>query len=311
MVIKLKLKDSLFEYRQYMIVEKGYSQLTIENYSRDVQMFLDFVSEKCQIDKIEDVSKDVVYTYLKSIRERLKVSSVDRKMVSLRQFFIFLVKEEIVTKNVMSSFEMSKRPKKLPEVLSIHEINQIIQSIEVKDAISSRNRCMIEILYSSGLRVSEMCNLTLQDINIHKGFVRCLGKGNKERIVPMNETCCLLLKEYIEKYRPQLCQKVKTQVLFVDKKAKVISRENFYHILVRVVDHCAMTKHVSPHTLRHTFATHLLENDADLRSIQEMLGHSDISTTTIYTHVSNHKMVEEYKNYHPRSRKEENEDEKI
>lgn len=198
---------------------------------------------------------------------------------------------------------MSKKAKYLPEVLTVAEVNQLLDSIDVNDPVSARNRCMVEVLYASGLRVSEMCFLTLQNVNIHKGFVKCIGKRNKERIVPMNENCCLLLKKYIEEYRPQLCEEVSSQYLFINKKGQPIQRDDFYHILENIVKKSGLKKHVTPHTLRHTFATHLLENDADLRSIQEMLGHSDISTTTIYTHVSNNKAIEEYRKLHPRSKK--------
>ena len=203
----------------------------------------------------------------------------------------------------MSSFEIAKKAKYLPEVLSVDEVNQLLDSIDIVDAITSRNRCMVEVLYATGLRVSEMCYLTLNNVNLHKGFVRCFGKGNKERIVPVNQYCCQLLKEYIEEYRPNLCENITNSYLFISKKGEPISRNNFYSMLNKMIQKSGLGKHVTPHTLRHTFATHLLENDADLRSIQEMLGHSDISTTTIYTHVSNSKMIDEYKNLHPRSKK--------
>lgn len=299
----LKCKDALREYKQYMIVEKGYSHHTVENYERDILDFIDFVTKKYKVVDMDDIIKDHINHYLKELHNRLQSSSVDRHMTSLKQYYVFLAKENIIQENVMSSFEMSKKSKYLPEVLSVTEVNQLLHSIHVEDPISARNRCMVEILYASGLRVSEMCFLTLQSINIHKGFVKCIGKRNKERIVPMNENCCILLKEYIEEYRPQLCEGVSSQYLFINKKGQPVQRDDFYHILEKIVKKSGLKKHITPHTLRHTFATHLLENDADLRSIQEMLGHSDISTTTIYTHVSNNKAIEEYMKLHPRSKK--------
>ncbi|MFR7591403.1 MAG: site-specific tyrosine recombinase XerD [Longibaculum sp.] len=301
--MKYKCKDALLEYRQYMIVEKGYSRHTIENYSRDIQAFFDYLLKIYQVQDIHDVSKDHVYHYLMTLHDQMKASSIDRHLVALRQFYIFLVKEKIVENNVMSSFETSKKAKYLPEVLTVEEVNQLLQSIEVTDPITMRNRCMVEVLYASGLRVSEMCSLTLQDVNIHKGYVKCIGKGNKERLVPMNQKCCDLLKQYIENERQELCVHAASSYLFINKKGEPIQRDDFYHILEKIVQKSGLKKHITPHTLRHTFATHLLENDADLRSIQEMLGHSDISTTTIYTHVSNHKAVDEYMKLHPRSQK--------
>lgn len=305
--MNLKCKEVLLEYKQYMIVEKGYSRLTIENYLRDLLKFINYMGSHYDVIQIEDIQKDYIYQYLKDLRGALKVSSIDRHMVTLRQFYIFLMKENYISENIMSSFEMSKKASYLPEVLSVEEVNQIIDSIDLDTPQSFRNRCMIEILYASGLRVSEMCNLTLQDINLHKGYVKCVGKGDKERMIPMNQNCCLLLREYIENYRLQLLgQNIVSQYLFVNKKGQPISRNNFFHILDEIVKKSGVTKHVTPHTFRHTFATHLLENDADLRSIQEMLGHSDISTSTIYTHVSNNKAIDEYKKSHPRSQRKGN-----
>lgn len=297
----MKCKEAMNEYQQYMVVEKGYSYHTINEYLRDIQHFVNYMNDHFQLNDITLIEKDHVYTYLKDLRSSFKTSSADRHMVALRQFYIFLVKEKKVQKNIMSSFEMAKKEQYLPEVLSVDEVNQLLNSVEMKDPKSARNRCMMEILYGSGLRVSEMCSLTLQNINIQKGFVKCIGKGNKERIVPMNQQCCIYLKEYIENFRPQLCEKVTTQYLFINQKGQPIQRDDFYHILEGIVKKSGLKKHVTPHTLRHTFATHLLENDADLRSIQEMLGHSDISTTTIYTHVSQSKTIEDYMKLHPRS----------
>lgn len=277
-----------------MIVEKGYSRLTIESYLRDLVDFANVMGSQYGLINVEDVEKEHIRLYIKDMRDRLKASTVDRHMISLRRFYIFLTREGIVEKNIMSSFELPKRGKYLPDVLTLDEVNQIIDSIELNQPIDFRNRCMIELLYASGLRVSEMCQVKLSQLNLQKGFVKVIGKGNKERIVSVNEHCCLLLREYIEDYRLQICESCHSQYLFINKKGMPIQRDNFYHILEKIVKNSGVKKHVTPHTFRHTFATHLLENDADLRSIQEMLGHSDISTSTIYTHVSQNKMIDEY-----------------
>lgn len=170
-----------------MIVEKGYSRHTIENYFRDINDFIKFLYEQYHITEINEVCKDHIYSYLKYIRQKIKESSVDRHMTSLKQFYIFLMKERYVKVNIMSSFDMAKRPKYLPEVLTSQEVEQIINSIELDNPVSFRNRCMIDLLYATGLRVSEMCYLTLNDMNLNKGFVKCIGKGNKERIIPINK----------------------------------------------------------------------------------------------------------------------------
>lgn len=300
----MKSRSALIEYKQFLIVERGYSKETINSYLRDLTQFVDYIESEFNIMNIEDVEKDHIYQYLKHLHNRLKESSIRRHMVSLRQFYLFLLREEIVEINIMSSFELGKKEQHLPEVLNTQEVNELLDSIEVVDSISSRNRCMVELLYSSGLRVSELCNLTLSNINIQKRFVKCIGKGNKERIVPINTVAASYLKEYIENYRSSLCENNHTSYLFVNKYGKPLSRDNFYHILEKIIKKTSITKKVSPHTLRHTFATHLLENDADIRSIQEMLGHSSISTTTIYTHISQNRIIEGYQ-AHPRFRKKE------
>ncbi|MCD8027909.1 MAG: site-specific tyrosine recombinase XerD [Erysipelotrichaceae bacterium] len=296
----MRCKDAINEYKQYMIVEKNYSPRTIDSYSRDLRKFADFIN-KMNIEQIEDVTKDHIYLYLKDLRQHLSPNSVDRHMVTLRQFYLFLKREKIIDINIMSSFDNAKKEQPLPEVLSEDEVNALIATIEVVDYITSRNRCMLELLYGTGLRVSELCSLTLNQININKQVVSCIGKGNKERIIPMNKQCALLLKDYLNNYRAQF--KPKSQNLFLNQHGQPMSRNNFYHILQTIVNESEITKHVTPHTLRHTFATHLLEHDADLRSIQAMLGHSDISTTTIYTHVSQNKTIEEYQKLHPRRQK--------
>lgn len=283
-----------------MIVEKNYSPRTIDSYTRDLNKFAKFIN-RLSIEQVEDINKDHIYLYLKDLRNHLSANSVDRHMVTLRQFYLFLKREKIVDINIMSSFDMAKKEHPLPEVLSEEEIDELISSIEIVDFITSRNRCMLELLYGTGLRVSELCSLTMNQVNIKKQLIKCIGKGNKERMIPMNQQCSILLKDYIENYRNQF--KPKCQNLFLNQHGKALSRNNFYHILQTIVDKSQLQKHVTPHTLRHTFATHLLEHDADLRSIQEMLGHSDISTTTIYTHVSQNKAIEEYQKLHPRSQK--------
>lgn len=299
----MKNNDALKAYKQYLVVEKGLRPLTIESYMRDLEQFTQIIEKEYHIFQVEKIQKDHIYQYLKTLHHSLKERSRQRHMVSLRQFYIFLVKEKIVEKNLMSSFEMGKQGQYLPQVLSLEEIKILLDSIEVVDAVSSRNRCMVELLYASGLRVSELCHLTLYDINLNKRFVKCLGKGNKERVVPINSYVCDLLRDYIEHYRDEFTQDITTNYLFLTKKGKNIEREYFYEILQELVFKSPLQKHISPHTLRHTFATHLLENDADIRAIQEMLGHSDIATTTIYTHVTQKKMMNEYMRAHPRNRK--------
>ena len=287
------IKDALSEYKQYLIVEKGLSKNTIYSYLRDLIAFSNFIGEEYEINQIENINKEHIHLYLKELSKTNCTNSISRKLVSLRMLYIFLVKENIVKENLMSSFTLPKRDKKLPIVLSQEEMIEILDGIIVCDAISSRNRCMVELLYATGMRISELLNLTLKDLNIKMGFIKVIGKGNKERMIPIGSYVGEILEQYIKN----------DSLLFFNKHGQRLSREEFYSILQTIVNSTSITKKVSPHTFRHTFATHLLENGADLRSIQELLGHSDISTTTIYTHISNQKIRSEYQQFHPRIKK--------
>ena len=296
------IKDALSEYKQYLIVEKGLSKNTIYSYLRDLIAFSNFIGEEYEINQIENINKEQIHLYLKELSKTNCTNSISRKLVSLRMLYIFLVKENIVKENLMSSFTLPKRDKKLPIVLSQEEMIEILDGIIVCDAISSRNRCMVELLYATGMRISELLNLTLKDLNIKMGFIKVIGKGNKERMIPIGSYVGEILEQYINDYRAEFNIK-NDSLLFFNKHGQRLSREEFYSILQTIVNSTSITKKVSPHTFRHTFATHLLENGADLRSIQELLGHSDISTTTIYTHISNQKIRSEYQQFHPRIKK--------
>ena len=296
------IKDALSEYKQYLIVEKGLSKNTIYSYLRDLIAFSNFIGEEYEINQIENINKEHIHLYLKELSKTNCTNSISRKLVSLRILYIFLVKENIVKENLMSSFTLPKRDKKLPIVLSQEEMIEILDGIIVCDAISSRNRCMVELLYATGMRISELLNLTLKDLNIKMGFIKVIGKGNKERMIPIGSYVGEILEQYINDYRAEFNIK-NDSLLFFNKHGQRLSREEFYSILQTIVNSTSITKKVSPHTFRHTFATHLLENGADLRSIQELLGHSDISTTTIYTHISNQKIRSEYQQFHPRIKK--------
>ena len=296
------IKDALSEYKQYLIVEKGLSKNTIYSYLRDLIAFSNFIGEEYEINQIENINKEHIHLYLKELSKTNCTNSISRKLVSLRMLYIFLVKENIVKENLMSSFTLPKRDKKLPIVLSQEEMIEILDGIIVCDAISSRNRCMVELLYATGMRISELLNLTLKDLNIKMGFIKVIGKGNKERMIPIGSYVGEILEQYINDYRAEFNIK-NDSLLFFNKHGQRLSREEFYSILQTIVNSTSITKKVSPHTFRHTFATHLLENGADLRSIQELLGHSDISTTTIYTHNSNQKIRSEYQQFHPRIKK--------
>lgn len=298
----MKLSDGINEYQQYLIVEKGVSKNTIIAYISDLNKFSVYLESSYQINQIDYITKEHIRLYLKELTKTNSASSVTRKLVSLRMFFTFLMKEKIVDINIMNSFDLPKVSKKLPTVLSVKEMQEILDSIAITDHLSSRNRCMIELMYATGARVSELINLKISSINIFMGYIKIVGKGDKERIVPISGIAKKVLEDYINKYR-EIFNKNESSLLFFNNHGNKLSREEFYLILKQIIKQTSVNKKISPHTIRHSFATHLLENGADLRSIQELLGHSDISTTTIYTHISNQKLKNEYQQFHPRIKK--------
>ena len=282
--------EAINEYRQYLIVEKGLSKNTIIAYISDLKKFSIYLDDSFQINKIEELSKEHIRLYLKELGKTNTSASITRKLVSLRMFFNFLIKEKIIDVNIISDFDLPKINKKLPVILSTTEMQEILETIKINDHISCRNRCMLELMYATGLRVSELINLNVSSINLYMGYIKVIGKGDKERIVPIGEIAKTILDIYLNQYRDKFIKK-ESSLLFFNNHGNKLSREEFYIILKQVINKTSINKKISPHTIRHSFATHLLENGADLRSIQELLGHSDISTTTIYTHISNQKKI--------------------
>ena len=294
--------EAINEYRQYLIVEKGLSKNTIIAYISDLKKFSIYLNDSFQINKTDDLSKEHIRLYLKELGKTNTSASITRKLVSLRMFFNFLIKEKIIDVNIISDFDLPKINKKLPVILSTTEMQEILETIKINDHISCRNRCMLELMYATGLRVSELINLNVSSINLYMGYIKVIGKGDKERIVPIGEIAKTILDIYLNQYRDKFIKK-ESSLLFFNNHGNKLSREEFYIILKQVINKTSINKKISPHTIRHSFATHLLENGADLRSIQELLGHSDISTTTIYTHISNQKIKNEYQQFHPRMKK--------
>lgn len=212
--------------------------------------------------------------------------------------------EKIVYNNVALGVTLPKKEKKLPIVLSVEEIDALMVAADGDEPLEIRNRAMLELLYGSGLRISELLNLKLSDLHINMGFINILGKGNKERIVPIGAECAYHLKKYLDSSRPYL-KKIPGEILFFNSRGSEISRVGFYKVLKKITFKAGIMKDVSPHTLRHSFASHLLDNGVDLRVVQELLGHEDISTTQIYTHISKNKLKQVYEDFHPRARNKE------
>ena len=284
------------EFINYLIIDKKYSQTTTDSYRTELEKFYTHIKKK-----VNDINKQDLKEYIKILnKENLKEKSISHNISVLRSYFKFLIIEKKITENPSLFIELPKIPKTLPSVLSIEEVDKLLD-INVTDKYSARNRAMLELLYSSGLRVSELINLKLNDISFDEALLKIFGKGSKERIIPIGDIAIHFTKLYVEDYRPKLIKKVQTEYLFLSSRGTKMSRQAFFKILKQLASEKNIKKEFSPHTLRHSFATHMLNGGADLRSIQELLGHSNISTTQIYTHISNKKILDDYTNSHPHS----------
>ena len=289
--------EEIQDYMNYLTLERQLSPNTIDGYKRDLEDFYKFTNKS-----YNHINKDDIIGYITYLNKKVGPKTINRHIVSIKNYFKFLEKNNYINNNPTTDITGLKTPKKMPRVLSIEEVDKLLD-IEVKDAYSSRNKAMLELMYSSGLRVSELLNLTLNNIDFNMNLVRIYGKGSKERIVPISEIATKYLDEYINLYRNTLVKNKVTDLLFLNSRGTKLSRQGFFKILKEIALIKGINREISPHVLRHSFATHLLNNGADLRSIQTMLGHENIETTQIYTHVSNNYVKENYEEAHPRSKR--------
>mgnify|MGYP004456644553 FL=1 len=286
--------EFIMKYQTYLLSEKHLSDNSIFSYCEDIMLFLKYINKD-----VTSITKENIYNYLAYLdKEKYSVYSVARKISSLKSFYIFLNKHYQM-KNIIDDIEMPKYYKKLPTILTIEEIDKLL-NVNLVSAYDYRNKAMLELMYATGLRVSELVNLDINNVNLEKNFVRCIGKGSKERIVPIGDVACNYLSIYLNEYRDKLTKNRLCESLFLNNHGNTITRQGFFKMLKEQCIKVGIDKNISPHMLRHSFATHLLNNGADLRSIQMMLGHSNLSTTQIYTNVSNDILRENYKLYHPR-----------
>lgn len=294
------MKNDIEEYINYVYIEKKLSNNTKDAYLKDLIIFNDYLNNK----NTKSVNKEDIISYINYLN---KIKDTDktiaRKIVSIRTFFDYLVREKKLDKNPVEKIESPKLKKTLPKVLDIDEINKLLD-LHPKTPLEYRNQAMLELMYATGLRVSELVNLCINDIDFNDNYVRIFGKGKKERIVPIGNGTTKLIYDYVNIYRNSLLKGYLTDNLFISSYGKGITRQGFFKILKQTAKDQGITKDFSPHTLRHSFATHLLEYGADLRSIGEMLGHENIKTTQIYTHLSNNKKRSDYDEYHLRNKKE-------
>lgn len=293
------MKDEINDYINYVYIEKKLSNNTKDAYLNDLIFFDTYVNHK----PINEVNKNDITSFINHLYD-IKDSSktIARKLVSIRTFFDYLMMMKKIEVNPCETISSPKLQKKLPVTLNEEEIEKLL-NFKPNTALEYRNKAMIELMYACGLRVSEMVNLEINDINLTDNYVRIFGKGKKERIVPIADVTTNILKEYLTIYRNSLLKGYLTDKVFISSYGKGITRQGFFKILKEIAKERGIEKNFSPHTLRHSFATHLLEHGADLRSIGEMLGHENIKTTQIYTHLSNNKKRKDYDEFHPRNKK--------
>jgi len=289
------MQEDIDRFLKYLLTEKGYSENTILSYKNDLDIFKEYTHNE----NTNSVTKSTLTGYIKYMRDKNESDkTISHNISTLRSFYKYLMLTNPKHNNPLKDLEIPKFKKTLPTVMSVEEVDKLL-NIDVHDAYSARNKAMLETMYATGLRVSELINLKFADINFDSDTVTTIGKGSKERVIPLGDYAVDAIKEYLNGYRGTLLKTKESDYLFLNNHGKKMSRVGFFKIVKKLAKEDNIQTKISPHTLRHSFASHMLSGGADLRSIQQLLGHSDISTTQIYTHVTNEKLKENYKDYHP------------
>ncbi|MCP1307189.1 site-specific tyrosine recombinase XerD [Paenibacillus tyrfis] len=296
------MKQELNSFIRFLAEDRGLAQNTLDSYRRDLSQYIDYL-ESSGISSLGDSGKLNISGYMLDLKQRGRATAtLSRSMVSIRAFYQFLVKERLLDSDPSLHMETPRLEKRIPKVLSVQEVGKLLQAPLTTTPNGMRDKAMLEVLYATGIRVSELISLDVDSVNPSMGFIRCVGKG-KERIVPLGRIASEYVEAYIQTMRPKLLKPSKTEeALFVSHLGTRMTRQGFWKIIKRYAAESDIRMEITPHTLRHSFAAHLLENGADLRSVQEMLGHADISTTQIYTQVTRSKMKEVYDRTHPRAK---------
>lgn len=295
------MEELIKEFLDYLSIERGLSKNTLESYKRDLWKYAAYFKAR-DITSPEAIKRPAIQDFLMSLKDgKLSASSVARNLVAVKVFHRYLIGQRLIKEDVTSVLETPKLWKTLPDVLDLNEVEKIltIPSAHTKQGV--RDKAALELMYATGMRVSEVVNLKLNDLHMEEGFVRCLGKGSKERIIPIGSKSKEALEKYLLKARPKFLKKGAEQAtLFLTRLGRPMSRQSFWMIIKRYVREARIKKRVTPHTLRHSFATHLLQRGADLRIVQELLGHANISTTQIYTHINKERLKQIHQQFHPR-----------
>lgn len=288
------------DFQDYLLVEKGLSENSIFSYTYDIKKFQNFINEHQK--SFLEVQTDDITDFLKEQKnKKISSRSLARAVAALRQFYKYLKDEEKVTINPAEKVQTPEVKKTLPDYLTIGEIDELFDSIREDEPYELRDKAIFELLYSSGLRISEACNLKLDDVDLENMFLTIRGKGGRERLVPFGDRSLRILQAYLESAREEILKSRYSEYIFISKKGDFLNRKSVWRLLKKYLNRTDIKKIVTPHTFRHSFATHLIENNADLRSVQELLGHIDISTTQVYTHMASRTLKEVHKKFHPRS----------
>jgi len=291
----------LNSFLEYLSVERGLAKNTIEAYKRDLKSFICYLRKK-DISNTNCVNRTTIVSYLLLMQKNGKASSsTSRACAAIKSFYQFLFREHIIKEDPTVNLDSPKLEHRLPKVLTIQEVEKLLSQPDMTNPLGIRDRSMLELLYATGMRVSELISISIEDVNLEVGFLRCIGKGSKERIIPVGYVALKYLKQYISIAREQLLNGKESKILFLNRQGNTMTRQGFWKIINKYSKKAGIYKKITPHTLRHSFATHLLENGADLRAVQEMLGHADISTTQIYTHLTRNKIKQVYDKTHPRA----------
>ncbi len=294
------IEPNIDNFISYILIEKGLAEQSVESYNRDLQRYAQFLADN-QIDQLSENDTYHILKHLIDLRdEGLSPRSRSRHLVTLRSFYKFLYSEKILKKDPSKLIDFPKSGLKLPDTLNIDEVKKLLEAPDTAKSKGKRDSAMIELLYAAGLRVSELVTMKMNNLYLDASFIRVFGKGSKERIVPIGNYATKKLEDYIKNSRPLLLKSYVSEYLFIARAGKPMTRQGFWKMLNKYSLIAKINKKISPHTLRHSFATHLLEGGADLRIVQTMLGHADISTTQIYTHISKEHLKNIHNKYHPR-----------
>ncbi|MFA5411140.1 MAG: site-specific tyrosine recombinase XerD [Candidatus Omnitrophota bacterium] len=294
------MRELIDTFLNYLSVERGLSQNTINSYREDLNAYMNFVQDQ-RIEILSKTTKSTVTDFMFFQKGKgITPNSVARRLAAIKSFYRFLVRERVLKADPTGLIDSPKLWKKIPETLSVNEIDSLLRQPNLRQVQGIRDRAVLETLYATGMRVSEAVNLKSDNVNLEIGFLRCIGKGNKERVIPLGAKAVESIKRYMEASRPRLLGKRTSEFLFLSRFGKKISRQSLWKIIKKYARDARIKKPIRPHILRHSFATHLLERGADLRSVQEMLGHANIATTQIYTHINKDRLKAIHKMFHPR-----------